>query len=92
MARGRSLRCEVVLEEGEWSVEGVEEAIFKGAAGVKASSPSAGIGASTQYPCSEVMRHHDSLTHRGLLRRPPFHLASRGRATCPRPLHLHMVL
>jgi hypothetical protein len=79
----------VVLEEGEWSIEGVEEAAFKGAAGIKASSPSAGIGASPQCPCSEVTRHHDSLTP---LRRPPFRLANRNHATCLRPLHLHMVL
>jgi hypothetical protein len=82
----------VVLGGGKWSAEGVEEVEFKGAASIKASSPSAGIGASAQYPCSEVMRYHGSLTHRGLLRRPLFRLASRGCAMCPRPLHLHMVL
>jgi hypothetical protein len=65
---------------------------FKGAASIEASSPNTGIGASVQYPCSEVTRHHGSLTHRGLLHRPPFRLTSRGRATCPRPLHLHMIL
>jgi hypothetical protein len=65
---------------------------LKGAAGIKASSPSVGIRVSAQYPCSEVTRHHGSLTHRGLLRRPLFHLASRGQATCPWPLHLHMAL
>jgi hypothetical protein len=40
---------------------------LKGAAGIEASSPSAGIGALAQYSCSEVTRHHDGLTHRGLL-------------------------
>jgi hypothetical protein len=30
----------VVLEEGEWSVKGVEEAAFKGAASVEASDTS----------------------------------------------------
>jgi hypothetical protein len=58
---------------------------LKGAAGVEASSPSTGIGASVQYPYSEVTCHHGSLMHRGLLRRPPLRLASRGHATCPRP-------
>jgi hypothetical protein len=40
----------VVLRGGKWIAEGIEEAAFKGAAGVEASSPSAGIGASAQYP------------------------------------------
>jgi hypothetical protein len=65
---------------------------LKGAAGVEASSPNTGIRASAQYPYSEVTCHHGSLMHRGLLHRPPLRLASRGHATCPRPLHLHMVL
>jgi hypothetical protein len=82
----------VALGGGKWSAEGVEEAAFKGAADVEASSPSAGIRASTQCPYSEVTCHHDSLTHQGLLRRPPFCLASRGHATCLWPLHLHIVL
>jgi hypothetical protein len=59
---------------------------LKWAVDVEASSPSARIGASTQYPCSEVTRHHGSLMHRGLLHRPLFHLAS------PRALQLQMAL
>jgi hypothetical protein len=65
---------------------------LKGAASVKASSPNVGIGASAQYSCSEVTRHHDGLTHRGLLCRSLLCLASKDHATCPRHLHLHMVL
>jgi hypothetical protein len=56
---------------------------LKGAAGVKASSPSMGTRASAQYPCSEVTRYHGGLMHQGLLCRPPLRLASRGHATCP---------
>jgi hypothetical protein len=36
---------------------------LKGVAGVEASSPSTGIRASAQYPCSEVTCHHGGLTH-----------------------------
>jgi hypothetical protein len=49
-------------------------------------------GAAGAVLCSEAMRHHDGLTPRGPLRRPPFFLTSCGRATRPWPLHLHMVL
>jgi hypothetical protein len=65
---------------------------LKKAANVKTSSPSARIGASAQHSCSEVTRHHDGLTHRGLQCRSLLHLASRGHATCLRFLHLHLVL
>jgi hypothetical protein len=65
---------------------------LKRVAGVETSCPSAGIGATAQYPYSEETCHHDGLTHRASLRRSPFRLASRGHATCSRPLHLHMVL
>jgi hypothetical protein len=65
---------------------------LKGMASIEASSPSVGIRASVQYSCSEVTRHHGGLTHRGLLRRLPLLLASRGHDMCLWPLHLHMVL
>jgi hypothetical protein len=65
---------------------------LKGATDIETSSPSARIAASAQYSCSEVTRHHDGLTHRGLLRCSPLRLASQERAMCPRSLHLHMVL
>jgi hypothetical protein len=45
MAQGRCLWCESSTGGGKRSVKGVEEAAFKGAAGVEASSPSAGIRA-----------------------------------------------
>jgi hypothetical protein len=65
---------------------------LKRVASIEALSPSAAIGAQAQYSCSEVTCHHDGLTHRAALRRSLLHLASRGHATCPRSLHLHMIL
>jgi hypothetical protein len=84
------------VQEYYWEeASGVQKASrkqhLKGVASVEASSPSAGIRVSAQYPCSEVTRFHGALMHRGLLRHPPLHLASRGHATCPQPVHLHMV-
>jgi hypothetical protein len=74
------------------SAEGVEEAAFKGRGrcrSVKSQRRNRSLGAAL---CSKVTRHHDGLTPRGLLHRPPLRLTSCGRATRPRPLHLHMVL
>jgi hypothetical protein len=74
------------------SAKGVEEATFKGCdrrRSVKSQRGNRIVGAAL---CSEVMRHHDGLTPRGLLRRPLLRLTSCGRATRPHPLHLHMVL
>jgi hypothetical protein len=39
-----------------------------------------------------VTRHHGGLTPRGLLHHLPLRLTNCGRATLPRPVHLHMVL
>jgi hypothetical protein len=82
---------EVVLE-----ASGVERRSrrcnLKRAADIEMSSLCSGIRATMQCSYSEGTRHHDGLTHRASLHRSLLHLASRGHAACPWPLHLHMVL
>jgi hypothetical protein len=64
---------------------------LRGASGVDASNPRAGIEASAQR--SEVRRRIIMMVDASkTVASPPSRLTSCGRATCPQPLPLHMVL
>jgi hypothetical protein len=81
----------VALEEGGEVPEVSRRTYLRGASGVDVPNPNAGIKALAQR--SAVKRRIIIMVDASeTVVSPPFHLTSCGRATCPQPLHLHMVL